>query len=214
MAEEKKDQELSLEGAGELQETEKKKEPESWESTAYCCAQALITAVVGVVVLFTFFVRLIGVSGGSMQDTLYTGDRLLVLNSIFCDFQPGDVVVVNDYNAELNETLVKRIVAVGGQTVDIDFDSGVVYVDGQVLDEPYIKEPTYTPEGVAFPLTLAEDEVFVMGDNRNHSTDSRSDQLGPVKEGYLQGKALLLLVPGETPDTGKRDWGRVGAIAG
>ena len=108
MAEEKKDQELSLEDAGELQETEEKKEPESWESTAYCCAQALITAVVGVVVLFTFFIRLIGVSGGSMQDTLYTGDRLLVLNSIFCDFQPGDVVVVNDYNAGLNETLVKR----------------------------------------------------------------------------------------------------------
>ena len=214
MAEEKKDQGLSLEGAGELQETEKKKEPESWESTAYCCAQALITAVVGVVVLFTFFVRLIGVSGGSMQDTLYTGDRLLVLNSIFCDFQPGDVVVVNDYNAELNETLVKRIVAVGGQTVDIDFDSGVVYVDGQALDEPYTKEPTYKSEGTQFPLTLAEDEVFVMGDNRNHSTDSRSDQLGPVKEGYLQGKALLLLIPGQTPDAGHRDWSRVGAVSG
>ena len=214
MAEEKKDQELSLEDAGELQETEEKKEPESWESTAYCCAQALITAVVGVVVLFTFFIRLIGVSGGSMQDTLYTGDRLLVLNSIFCDFQPGDVVVVNDYNAGLNETLVKRIVAVGGQTVDIDFDAGIVYVDGQALDEPYAKEPTYKSEGTQFPLTLAEDEVFVMGDNRNHSTDSRSDQLGPVKEGYLQGKALLLLLPGATPDTNKRDWGRVGAIAG
>lgn len=214
MAEEKKDQELSLEDAGELQETEEKKEPESWESTAYCCAQALITAVVGVVVLFTFFIRLIGVSGGSMQDTLYTGDRLLVLNSIFCDFQPGDVVVVNDYNAGLNETLVKRIVAVGGQTVDIDFDAGIVYVDGQALDEPYAKEPTYKSEGTQFPLTLAEDEVFVMGDNRNHSTDSRSDQLGPVKEGYLQGKALLLLLPGATPDTDKRDWSRVGAIAG
>ena len=214
MAEEKKDQELSLEDAGELQETEEKKEPESWESTAYCCAQALITAVVGVVVLFTFFIRLIGVSGGSMQDTLYTGDRLLVLNSIFCDFQPGDVVVVNDYNAGLNETLVKRIVAVGGQTVDIDFDAGIVYVDGQALDEPYAKEPTYKSEGTQFPLTLAEDEVFVMGDNRNHSTDSRSDQLGPVKEGYLQGKALLLLIPGATPDTNKRDWGRIGAISG
>lgn len=214
MAEENKDQELSVESAGELRETEEKKEPESWESTAYCCAQALITAVVGVVVLFTFFARLIGVSGGSMQDTLYTGDRLLVLNSIFCDFQPGDVVVVNDYNAGLNETLVKRIVAVGGQTVDIDFDAGIVYVDGQALDEPYAKEPTYKSEGTQFPLTLAEDEVFVMGDNRNHSTDSRSDQLGPVKEGYLQGKALLLLLPGVTPDTNKRDWSRVGAIAG
>lgn len=214
MAEEKKDQELSLEDAGELQETEEKKEPESWESTAYCCAQALITAVVGVVVLFTFFIRLIGVSGGSMQDTLYTGDRLLVLNSIFCDFQPGDVVVVNDYNAGLNETLVKRIVAVGGQTVDIDFDAGIVYVDGQALDEPYAKEPTYKSEGTQFPLTLAEDEVFVMGDNRNHSTDSRDTRLGPVKVGYLQGKALLLVMPGKTPDTNKTDWSRLGLLRG
>ena len=180
MAEEKK--ELSMENSVGPQETEEKKEPESIESTAYCCAQALITAVVGVVVLFTFFVRLIGVSGGSMQDTLYTGDRLLVLNSVFCDFQPGDVVVVNDYNAELEETLVKRIIAVGGQTVDIDFTSGVVYVDGQPLEEPYTKEPTYKSDSIRFPLTLEEDEVFVMGDNRNHSTDSRSGQLGPVKE--------------------------------
>ena len=209
MAEEKKDLELSTE-----EPAEEKKEPESLESTAYCCAQALITAVVGVVLLFTFLVRLIGVSGGSMQDTLYTGDRLLILNSVFCDFKPGDVVVVNDYNAELNDTLVKRIIAVGGQTVNIDFASGTVYVDGQALDEPYIKEPTYNSDGTQFPLTLAEDEVFVMGDNRNHSTDSRSDRLGPVKEGYLQGKALLLLIPGETPDTEKRDWSRVGAVAG
>lgn len=212
MAEEKK--ELSMENSVGPQETEEKKEPESIESTAYCCAQALITAVVGVVVLFTFFVRLIGVSGGSMQDTLYTGDRLLVLNSVFCDFQPGDVVVVNDYNAELDETLVKRIIAVGGQTVDIDFTAGVVYVDGQPLEEPYTKEPTYKSDSIRFPLTLEEDEVFVMGDNRNHSTDSRSGQLGPVKEGYLQGKALLLLIPGQTPDAGHRDWSRVGAVSG
>ncbi|MDE7243768.1 MAG: signal peptidase I [Oscillospiraceae bacterium] len=178
----------------------------------YGCAQALITAVVGVVLLFTFAIRLIGVSGGSMQDTLYTGDRLLVLNSIFCNFRAGDVVVINDYNAELNETLVKRIVAVGGQTVDIDFDAGIVYVDGEALDEPYTKEPTYRSDGTVFPLTLAEDEVFVMGDNRNHSTDSRSDRLGPVKTGYLQGKALLLLVPGKTPDTERADWSRVGSV--
>ena len=191
-------------------ETEKKKD--SLESTVYCWAQAVVTAVVGVILLFTFGVRLISVSGPSMQDTLYTGDRLLVLNAMFCGFKAGDVVVINDYNAELDDTLVKRIVAVGGQTVDMDFSTGEVYVDGQVLDEPYIKEPTYTPEGVAFPLTLAEDEVFVMGDNRNHSTDSRDTRLGPVKVGYLQGKALLLLTPGATPDTGKSDWSRVGVI--
>lgn len=184
------------------------------EELLYCWAQSLIIAVVTVVVLFTFGVRMIGVSGPSMQDTLYTGDQLLILNAMFCNFKAGDVVVINDYNAELDETLVKRIVAVGGQTVDIDFAQGAVYVDGTPLDEPYIKEPTYTDEGVTFPLTLAADEVFVMGDNRNHSTDSRDTRLGPVKAGYLQGKALLLVVPGKTPDTDRRDWSRLGLLRG
>ena len=212
MSEENKKLEQSGEEvlAGAAGETEKKKD--SLESTLYCWAQAVVTAVVGVILIFTFGVRLISVSGPSMQDTLYTGDRLLVLNAMYCNFKAGDVVVINDYNAELDDTLVKRIVAVGGQTVDVDVTTGTVYVDGAALDEPYIKEPTYTPEGVSFPLTLAEDEVFVMGDNRNHSTDSRDTRLGPVKQGYLQGKALLLLTPGETPDTGKSDWGRIGVV--
>ncbi|MCI9563751.1 MAG: signal peptidase I [Oscillospiraceae bacterium] len=178
----------------------------------YCWAQALITAVVGVVLLFTFAFRLIGVSGPSMQDTLYTGDRLLVLNAAFCDFQPGDVVVINNYNADLSDTLIKRIIAVGGQTVDIDLASSTVYVDGQPLDEPYVKGFTDTIEGTRFPLTLAEDEVFVMGDHRDHSTDSRSARLGPVKEGYLQGKAVLLLLPGTNPDLGAREWDRIGLV--
>lgn len=221
MAEENKELTREQEGALEAeredaapagQEPEEEKEPETLEGMIYCWAQALITAVVSVVLLFTFAVRLIGVSGPSMQDTLYTGDRLLVLNAAYCDFKAGDVVVINDYNAELSDTLVKRIIAVGGQTVDIDFSTGTVYVDGQELDEPYIKEPTYTTDGTVFPLTLAEDEVLVMGDNRNHSTDSRSYRLGPVKRGYIQGRAVFLLSPGETPDTGKRDWSRVGFI--
>ena len=164
---------------------EEAKEPEKLENIVYDWARSLAAAVVSVVLLFAFGVRLIGVSGPSMQDTLY---------------------------AELSETIVKRIIAVGGQTVDIDFASGVVYVDGEALEEPYIKEPTYTTEGTEFPLTLAEDEVFIMGDNRNHSTDSRSYRLGPVKRGYIQGRAVFLLSPGETPDTGKRDWSRVGFI--
>ncbi|MBD5149077.1 MAG: signal peptidase I [Oscillibacter sp.] len=219
MSEEKKDLALEEETAQEepLPEDpagEEKKETNSLEANLYTWAQALVIAVVGVVLLFTFGVRLISVSGPSMQDTLYTGDQLLVLNAMFCSFKAGDVVVINDYNAEpqLNETLVKRIVAVGGQTIDIDFYTGTVSVDGEELDEPYIKEPTYQPEGTEFPLTLAEDEVFVMGDNRNHSSDSRDSRLGPVKTGYLQGKALFLVTPGATPDTERRDWGRVGPI--
>lgn len=217
MAEEKRDTELETEETAVQPEDaapKTEKEPETLEGMLYCWAQALVTAVVGVVLLFTFGVRLISVNGPSMQNTLYTGDELLILNSMFCDFKAGDVVVINDYNAEepLNETLVKRIVAVGGQTVDVDVASGAVYVDGQELDEPYIKEPTYTSAGTQFPLTLAEDEVFVMGDNRNHSSDSRDSRLGPVKEGCLQGKVLLLLVPGKTPDTSKTDWSRIGVL--
>ena len=216
MAEEKKELAAPQEETADIPaaEPEKRKEPETLEGMLYCWAQALITAVVGVVLLFTFAFRLIGVSGPSMQDTLYTGDRLLVLNAAFCDFQPGDVVVINNYNADLSDTLIKRIIAVGGQTIDIDLASSTVYVDGQPLDEPYVKGFTDTIEGTRFPLTLAEDEVFVMGDHRDHSTDSRSARLGPVKEGYLQGKALLLLIPGQTPDAGHRDWSRVGAVSG
>ena len=192
---------------------EEAKEPEKLENIVYDWARSLAAAVVSVVLLFAFGVRLIGVSGPSMQDTLYTGDRLLVINSLLCgEYKSGDVVVARNYNAELSETIVKRIVAVGGQTVDIDFAAGVVYVDGQALDEPYVKEPTYKPEGIQFPVTLAEDEVFLMGDNRNHSTDSRSDTLGPVNVGYLQGKAVFLLIPGQTPELAAREWGRVGPV--
>lgn len=221
MAEENKELTREQEGALEAeregaapagQEPEEEKEPETLEGMIYCWAQALITAVVGVVLLFTFAFRLIGVSGPSMQDTLYTGDRLLVLNAAFCDFQPGDVVVINNYNADLSDTLIKRIIAVGGQTIDIDLASSTVYVDGQPLDEPYVKGFTDTIEGTRFPLTLAEDEVFVMGDHRDHSTDSRSARLGPVKEGYLQGKAVLLLLPGTNPDLGAREWDRIGLV--
>ena len=214
MAEEKKELAAPQEETADIPaaEPEKRKEPETLEGMLYCWAQALITAVVGVVLLFTFAFRLIGVSGPSMQDTLYTGDRLLVLNAAFCDFQPGDVVVINNYNADLSDTLIKRIIAVGGQTIDIDLASSTVYVDGQPLDEPYVKGFTDTIEGTRFPLTLAEDEVFVMGDHRDHSTDSRSARLGPVKEGYLQGKAVLLLLPGTNPDLGAREWDRIGLV--
>ena len=198
-----------------LREEEDRKdasEKESLGDAAYDWARSLTAAVVTVVLLFTFLIRLVGVSGPSMQNTLFTGDRLVILNSMFCDFQAGDVVVVNAYNAPLHETLVKRIVAVGGQTVDIDFFTGTVYVDGEPLEEPYTKEPTFTTDGTQFPLTLAEDEVFIMGDNRNHSTDSRSTALGPVKEDYIQGKAVFLLFPGVTPELEKREWSRIGFL--
>ena len=223
MSEEKKDFEIEMESDTEVTETngsvveetvESVSDPASgkFENTVYEWGRCLVTAVVGVVLLFVFCVRMIGVSGGSMQNTLYTGDRVLMLNSIFCKYEQGDIVVINAYNSLLDETIIKRIIAVGGQTVDIDFLSGTVFVDGVALEEPYIKELTYTADGTQFPLTLAEDEVFVMGDNRNKSTDSRSTLLGPVKVDYIQGEAFFLLIPGKTEGTDKMDWSRFGFI--
>ena len=193
-------------------ETMREEEQENEISPLFDWVSAIVTAVLAVVLIFTFAVQLISVEGPSMQPTLYEGDRLIVVNRLFCDFEAGDVVIVQNYNAALDERIVKRIIATEGQTVDIDFDAGIVYVDGVALDEPYIKELTYTPEGISFPLTLQENEIFIMGDNRNHSTDSRSADLGPVDERYIVGEAVFLLVPGRNTDTDRMEWSRIGLI--
>ena len=180
----------------------------------YEWAQALVCSVLAVVLLFTFVIRLIGVDGHSMVPTLQDGDRLLVLNAMLdSDYQYGDIVVLRK-DTFLEEPIVKRVIATEGQTVDIDFVSGAVYVDGELLDEDYINEPTYVEEGTEFPLTVPEGSIFVMGDNRNHSSDSRSSDLGTVDTRYVIGKAVFLLFPGADEATGQRDFGRIGPIAG
>ena len=100
------------------------------------------------------------------------------------------------------------------ETIDNDSASGAVYVDGELLEEDYINEPTYVEEGTEFPLTVPEGSIFVMGDNRNHSSDSRSSDLGTVDTRYVIGKAVFLLFPGADEATGQRDFGRIGPIAG
>ena len=179
----------------------------------YEWVQALVCSVLTVVVIFTFFVRLIGVDGHSMVPTLQHGDRMLVLNSMFYDdYKYGDIVVLTK-ETFLSEPIVKRVIAVGGQTVDIDFASGSVYVDGKLLKEDYINELTFTSEGVEFPLTVPEGSIFVMGDNRNQSNDSRDSNLGTVDTRHVIGKAFVLAFPGPDSITEKRDFGRIGVIA-
>ena len=180
----------------------------------YEWAQALVCSVLAVVLLFTFVIRLIGVDGHSMVPTLQDGDRLLVLNAMLDnDYEYGDIVVLRK-DTFLEEPIVKRVIATGGQTVDIDLVSGAVYVDGELREEDYINEPTYVEEGTEFPLTVPEGSIFVMGDNRNHSSDSRSSDLGTVDTRYVIGKAVFLLFPGADEATGQRDFGRIGPIAG
>lgn len=179
----------------------------------YDWIQALVGSVLAVVLLFTFVIRLVGVDGHSMLGTLQDNDRLLVVNSLlYHNYQYGDIVILRKDGAFDNEPIVKRVIAVGGQTVDIDFDEGIVYVDGAALEEPYIREPTYTAEGTEFPLTVPEGSVFVMGDNRNGSSDSRDYRLGTVDTRYVIGKAAVLIFPGPDSETEKRDFKRIGVI--
>ncbi len=179
----------------------------------YEWAQALVCSVLAAVLLFTFGLRVVGVSGGSMRNTLQDGDLLLVTNSLLCgEYQQGDVVIAAKASFEKGEPIVKRVIATEGQTVDIDFAAGVVSVDGVALGEPYALEATFLEEGTQFPLTVPEGCVFLMGDNRNASRDSRDPDLGAVDTRCIIGRAVFLLVPGQSPDAGVREWTRIGRL--
>ena len=179
----------------------------------YEWVQSLVGSVLVVVAIFTFVIRMMGVDGHSMLNTLQHGDRLLVVNSmLYHDYKYGDIVILRKNGVFDDDPIVKRVIATGGQTVDIDFSEGVVYVDGEALEEDYIREPTYTAEGTEFPLTVPEGSIFVMGDNRNGSSDSRDYRLGTVDTRYVIGKAAFLLFPGLDYDTEKRNFSRIGVI--
>ncbi len=179
----------------------------------YEWVQSLVGSVLVVVAIFTFVIRMMGVDGHSMLNTLQHGDRLLVVNSLlYHDYKYGDIVILRKDGVFDDDPIVKRVIAVEGQTVDIDFTEGIVYVDGEALEEDYIREPTYNAEGTEFPLTVPEGSIFVMGDNRNGSSDSRDYRLGTVDTRYVIGKAAFLIFPGPDYETEKRDFKRIGVI--
>ena len=179
----------------------------------YEWVQSLVGSVLVVVAIFTFVIRMMGVDGHSMLNTLQHGDRLLVVNSmLYYNYKYGDIVILRKNGVFEDDPIVKRVIAVEGQTVDIDFAEGIVYVDGEALEEDYIREPTYTAEGTEFPLTVPEGSIFVMGDNRNGSSDSRDYRLGTVDTRYVIGKAAFLIFPGPDYETEKRDFKRIGVI--
>ena len=178
----------------------------------YEWVQALLQAVLLVILIFTFAARLIGVEGTSMVPTLQNGDRLLVTSSLlYNDYKYGDIVILRKQTFDL-KPIVKRVIATEGQTVDIDFTAGEVRVDGVLLDEPYINDLTHEDEGVEFPLSVPEGCIFVMGDNRNGSTDSRDTRLGTVDTRYVIGRAVLLVFPGEDHYTKQRYFSRLGLL--
>ncbi len=165
-------------------------------SSVFDLVSVIATAIVAVAVVFMFFFRTVGVYGTSMVPTLNHLDRI-VLSAFYTEPKQGDIVVTCQPNdsVSIEDTLVKRIIATEGQVVDIDFNEGVVYVDGVALDEPYTNTPTNEREGFVGPVTVPEGYVFVMGDNRNGSTDSRDSRIGFIREEYIMGKALFRIAP-------------------
>ena len=175
----------------------------------------LVLLLALILVVFTFCMRVVIVSGSSMFNTLVDGDYLLLINRPLCgELEQGDIVVASMERFKDGEPIVKRVIATEGQTVDIDFRAGIVYVDGVALEEEYIYTPTHLAEGMEFPLVVEEGCLFLMGDNRGDSRDSRAPEIGLVDEREILGRAVFLLMPGTGTReyTVDRDFGRIGGL--
>ena len=157
-------------------------------------AEALVFALTFLVLLSVFFVRFSGVDGSSMLPTLVDNDQVLVQLIGYDEPERGDIVVVYAPYFE-NEPLVKRVIAKGGDVVDIDPNTGAVSVNGEQLVEPYISEPLLNAGTLSYPYEVPEGQVFVMGDNRNHSSDSRLAEIGSLPYENIIGKVFFRIFP-------------------
>lgn len=176
-------------------------------------AESTITTIFVIMLVFTYLLHPVNVKGESMMPTLRDTDRIL-MSTVFFNLEYGDIVIVDndmaydlDANGEpvavnidgkqLNECIIKRIIAVGGQTIDIR--DGKVYIDGKELDEPYVVKGALTNPMSGFdnnyPITIPEGYYFVMGDNRQHSSDSRHPDVGLIKKSQVYGKAIMRYSP-------------------
>lgn len=174
----------------------KKNKKDNEKMTLYDWVQCLVGALVIGILVFMFIGRVIGVSGTSMYPTLHDTDKIIISN-LFYEPDNGDIVVLQT-DSFSEEPIVKRVIATEGQTVDIDFANGVVYVDGVALDEPYTNTPTNDRQDFNGQVTVPEGCVFVMGDNRNGSTDSRTSRIGMVDKRCIIGKVYMIIVPGNS----------------
>lgn len=175
-----------------MSENKTKNEAEE-KNEIYDWLQCVVYALVACVLIFTFVARVITVYGRSMQDTFYEGHRVII-SRLAAPYEYGDIVVLQK-DSFGPAPIIKRVIAVEGQTVDIDFEQGIVYVDHVALAEPYTKEPTYEREDFSGPITVPEGHVFVMGDNRNHSEDSRRASIGCVSTEDVLGEVFLRIWP-------------------
>ena len=196
--------------------SEEKKEPRklSWQQNAVLYFHDLVYLLAVLMIVFLMFFRVVVVEGTSMNQTLLDGDYLLLLNSTFYgEPEQGDIVVISKDSYDHGVPIVKRVIATEGQIVDIDFETGIVYVDGVALVEPYLNTPTNVQGGVQFPLEVEDSCVFVMGDNRNRSKDSRYYEIGMIDTREILGKAIFLVLPGTNKGEFTRDFTRIGGLS-
>jgi len=163
----------------------------------YDLCEMLGLVTISVMLLFAFIARLNIVDGHSMDQTLAHGEYLVV-SDLFYTPAPGDIVVIHDQTADpYDKPIVKRVIATENQTVDIDFSTWTLTVDGEVVEEPYryLDPGKFLTADYAFPITVPEGEVFVLGDNRHGSADSRQSEIGTVDERCVVGKAIARVFP-------------------
>lgn len=162
-------------------------------------AGAVFTALIVVLLILTFFVRQVTVSGSSMTDTLQNNDRLIVTNFMYTP-KNGDIVVIS-HGSRYIDPIIKRVIAVGGQRLDINYDTNEVIVDGVVQYEPYIKGRTRQLSNSVdledYNNIIPQGYIFVMGDNREGSLDSRSRDIGLIPVSNVIGKAQAFIYPFE-----------------
>ena len=178
-------------------------------SSIYDFVEIFAVAIIAVLLLFTFGLRLCRVDGGSMNNTLKNGERIISTNTFYTPKQ-GDIIVFHLSNEYYEEPLVKRVIATEGQTVYINFTTGVIKVDGVVYDDPHAfvsggkyeikaefdQRHIYSKDGERYYCAaVPEGCVFVLGDNRNNSADSRSAKIGFVDTDTILGKAIIRLSP-------------------
>ncbi len=171
----------------------KKKKPkkELSKMNIFDILEPIVAALLVITVIFTLFFRIVNVSGPSMMPTLNDGDKI-VISATGYEPQRGDIVILSGA-AGIKDTIVKRIIAVGGDKVDINFTTGIVTVNG--VEEEYTDVLTLQQFDIAFPITVPQGCVFVLGDNRAESLDSRSTEIGCIDERYIVGKVLFRLFP-------------------
>ena len=174
-------------------ETAPEKKAKDPKGNAYDWIESLVTAIVACIIIFLFLFRVVNVKGSSMVPTLRESDKI-VISRLAGSFEYGDIVVLTK-TAFDDESIVKRVIATDGQTIDIDFDEGIVTVDGKVLQEPYIAEKTKRQMDFQGPVTVPEGCIFCMGDNRNQSTDSRRSIIGMIDTRCVLGRVVFRLWP-------------------